>query len=65
MAERTAQHIDSPAGEPALKFRLLGPIEVSDGDGRILDIGGSKPRLVLVQLLQMLGDRIVTRYKRR
>jgi DNA-binding SARP family transcriptional activator/WD40 repeat protein len=34
-----------------LQFRVLGPVQVLDHDGTTIDVGGSKPRLVLVQLL--------------
>ena len=34
-----------------LQFRVLGPIQVLGRDGSAIDVGGSKPRLVLVQLL--------------
>ena len=34
-----------------LRFRLLGPLEVIDSSGSQVDVGGSKPRLVLVHLL--------------
>src|SRR3954452_15539423 len=46
------QHAED-IGEVAagLQFRLLGPVQVLGYDGRSIDVGGSKPRLVLVQLL--------------
>src|SRR5687768_6600875 len=59
MAAITAEEIDTPGGEHSLQFRLLGPVEVTDGDGHVIDVGGSKPRLVLVQLLLNPG-RIVS-----
>jgi DNA-binding SARP family transcriptional activator/WD40 repeat protein len=33
------------------QFRVLGPVQVVDSDGGVVDVGGAKPRLVLVQLL--------------
>jgi DNA-binding SARP family transcriptional activator/WD40 repeat protein len=59
MATITAQQIDSSNGHNGLQFRVLGPVEVTDGDGHVIDVGGSKPRLVLVQLLLNPG-RIVS-----
>jgi DNA-binding SARP family transcriptional activator len=46
-------------------FRVLGPLEVTDPDGRPLDIGGAKPRALLALLLADAGrvvavDRIVS-----
>jgi DNA-binding SARP family transcriptional activator/WD40 repeat protein len=47
-------------GEPAnerrdavrsLQFQILGPVQVLDRDGKAIDVGGAKPRLVLVQLV--------------
>ena len=34
-----------------LRFRILGPVQVLDRDLRAIDVGGAKPRLVLVQLI--------------
>ena len=34
-----------------LRFRILGPVQVLDRDCRPIDVGGAKPRLVLVQLV--------------
>ena len=34
-----------------LQFHVLGPVRVLDDDGAPIDVGGSKPRLVLVRLL--------------
>jgi DNA-binding SARP family transcriptional activator/WD40 repeat protein len=34
-----------------LQFQILGPVQVLDRDGRAIDVGGAKPRLVLVQLV--------------
>ena len=61
MAEGTAQATGATAGDGdrALRFRVLGPLQVVDADGRLVDIGGSKPRLVLVQLL-LNPNRIVS-----
>src|SRR5687768_13047344 len=58
--ERTAEHIDE-SGENVgrLNFRVLGPVQVLDGDGIAIDVGGSKPRLVLVQLL-LSANRVVS-----
>gem|GEM_PF-7089205 len=42
-----------------LEFRVLGPVQVLDGDGDAIDVGGSKPRLVLVQLL-LNANRVVS-----
>ena len=36
-------------------FRVLGPLEVSDGDG-VLDIGGPKPRAVVALLVAAAGE---------
>jgi predicted ATPase/DNA-binding SARP family transcriptional activator len=38
-----------------MEFRLLGPLEVLDGDGRPLEVRGSKPRALLAQLLLREG----------
>jgi DNA-binding SARP family transcriptional activator/WD40 repeat protein len=53
MAERTAQDIGAGDGDGprGLRFRLLGPLQVIDARGRVIDVGGSKPRLLLVHLL--------------
>jgi predicted ATPase/DNA-binding SARP family transcriptional activator len=40
---------DAPS-QAALRFRVLGPLEVADG-GRLLELGGQKQRAVLVALL--------------
>ena len=50
---------------PGVRFRVLGPLEVSGPDGRTLDVGGAKPRALLTLLLADAGrvvgiDRIVT-----
>jgi DNA-binding SARP family transcriptional activator len=47
-----------------VRFRVLGPLEVSGPDGRPLDVGGGKPRALLTLLLADAGrvvpvDRIV------
>lgn len=42
-----------------LQFRVLGPLRVLDGAGGAIDVGGSKPRLVLVQLL-LSPNRVVS-----
>ena len=41
-----------------MQFRVLGPVEVVDGDGRSIDVGGAQSRAVLAMLL-VAGDRIV------
>jgi DNA-binding SARP family transcriptional activator/WD40 repeat protein len=56
MMERTAEQIadrrDESGGiDERLRFRVLGPVRVLDHGGGEIDVGGSKPRLVLVQLL--------------
>ena len=48
-----------------MRFRVLGPLEVSGPDGELLDVGGAKPRALLTLLLAEAGrvvgiDRIVT-----
>ena len=55
-----AQHADE-IGEVAtrLRFRVLGPVRVVDGGGQALDVGGSKPKLVLAQLL-LSPNRVVS-----
>ena len=54
------QHVGE-IGEVAtrLQFRILGPVQVLDPAGQAIDIGGSKPRLVLVQLL-LAPNRVVS-----
>ncbi|SFF65378.1 AfsR/SARP family transcriptional regulator [Blastococcus tunisiensis] len=47
-----------------MRFRVLGPLEVTGPDGRPLDVGGAKPRALLTLLLAEAGrvvgiDRIV------
>ncbi len=42
-----------------LQFRVLGPVQVLDSAGSAIDVGGSKPRLVLVQLL-LSPNRVVS-----
>ena len=47
-----------------VRFRVLGPLEVTDSDGRPLDVGGAKPRALLTLVLAEPGrvvgiDRIV------
>ncbi|HVL05264.1 MAG TPA: BTAD domain-containing putative transcriptional regulator [Acidimicrobiales bacterium] len=39
-------------------YRLLGPLEVVDGDGRRVDIGGRQPRILLAVLLVAGGRRV-------
>jgi DNA-binding SARP family transcriptional activator len=41
-----------------LDYRLLGPLEVIDGDGRRVDIGGRQPRTLLAVLLVAGGRRV-------
>src|SRR6478735_5631071 len=41
-----------------MQFRVLGPIEVIDDDGRSIDVGGAQSRSVLAMLL-VADDRIV------
>lgn len=41
-----------------MQFRVLGPVEVIDDDGRGVDVGGAQSRAVLAMLL-VAGDRIV------
>jgi DNA-binding SARP family transcriptional activator/WD40 repeat protein len=48
--EHGSEHVEMMAIVDRLEFRLLGPVQVFDRDGAI-DVGGAKPRLVLVQLL--------------
>ena len=43
--------------DPALRFRILGPLEVGDDD-RLLELGGRKQRAVLVALLSS-ANRVV------
>ncbi|MEX5721878.1 BTAD domain-containing putative transcriptional regulator, partial [Geodermatophilus maliterrae] len=48
-----------------MRYRVLGPLEVTGPDGRPLDVGGAKPRALLALLLAEAGrvvsvDRIVT-----
>ena len=48
-----------------MRFRVLGPLEVSGPDGELLDVGGAKPRALLTLLLADAGrvvgiDRIVS-----
>jgi DNA-binding SARP family transcriptional activator len=48
-----------------VRFRVLGPLEVTGADGRPLDVGGAKPRALLTLLLADAGrvvgvDRIVS-----
>src|SRR3954463_14172489 len=50
--------------DPAVRYRVLGPLEVSGTDGRPVDVGGGKPRALLTLLLgdanRVVGvDRIV------
>jgi DNA-binding SARP family transcriptional activator len=47
-----------------VRYRVLGPLEVTDPDGNSLDVGGAKPRALLTLLLADVGrvvgiDRIV------
>ncbi len=47
-----------------MRYRVLGPLEVTDPDGRPVDVGGAKPRALLALLLAEAGrvvavDRIV------
>ena len=41
-----------------LQYRLLGPLEVVDDDGRRVDIGGRQPRMLLAVLLVAGGRRV-------
>ncbi|SDC36148.1 Transcriptional regulatory protein, C terminal [Geodermatophilus telluris] len=48
-----------------MRYRVLGPLEVTGPDGRPLDVGGAKPRALLALLLAEAGrvvpvERIVT-----
>lgn len=43
-----------------LSYRVLGPVRVDDQSGRPVDIGGSKPRLVLARLLLDAGRVVST-----
>ncbi|WP_167761199.1 AfsR/SARP family transcriptional regulator, partial [Geodermatophilus sp. DF01-2] len=48
-----------------MRYRVLGPLEVEDADGRPVDVGGAKPRALLTLLLAEPGrvvavDRIVS-----
>ncbi|NEK58947.1 AAA family ATPase [Geodermatophilus sabuli] len=48
-----------------MRYRVLGPLEVTGPDGRLLDVGGAKPRALLTLLLaepcRVVGiDRIVS-----
>jgi DNA-binding SARP family transcriptional activator len=48
-----------------VRFRVLGPLEVTGPDGAVLDVGGAKPRALLTLLLADAGrvvgiDRIVS-----
>ena len=45
--------------EGVLDFRLLGPLEVVDGDGRAVPLGGQKQR-VLLALLLLNANRVVS-----
>ena len=38
-----------------MRYRVLGPLEVTGPDGRPLDVGGAKPRTLLTQLLADAG----------
>ena len=40
----------------AVEFRILGPLEVLDGDGRPLPLGGAKQRALLAVLLLHPGQ---------
>lgn len=60
MTETAAEPIGAGGGDHLLRYRLLGPVEVTDGGGRVLDVGGSKPRLVLVQLLLNINRMVST-----
>src|SRR4051794_10192451 len=51
-------------GSAVVRYRVLGPLEVSGSDGRPVDVGGAKPRALLTLLLadanRVVGiDRIV------
>jgi len=41
-----------------MRFRVLGPVEVLDDEGRSVDVGGAQSRAVLAMLL-VADDRIV------
>ena len=47
-------HVLSERIEAGMDFRILGPLEVSDG-GRHVPLGGAKPRALLAVLLQKTG----------
>ena len=48
------------ARRKALEFRVLGPLEVLDAEGRPLSLGGLKPRAVLAVLLLEAGRVVPT-----
>jgi DNA-binding SARP family transcriptional activator len=53
------------ASIPTVRYRVLGPLEVTDPEGRPVDVGGAKPRALLTLLLADAGrvvgvDRIVS-----
>src|SRR4051794_24015395 len=39
----------------AVELRILGPLEVLDDDGALVDVGGSRPRALLVDLALAQG----------
>ena len=43
-----------------MEFRILGPLEVVDDDGRLVELGGAKQRAVLAVLL-LRANRVVSR----
>ena len=52
-------------GFPVVRYRVLGPLEVTGPDGKPVDVGGAKPRALLTLLLADAGrvvgvDRIVS-----
>jgi len=44
--------------EPALQYRVLGPLDVIDGSGRRLPVGGAQQQSVLVSLLLRAGQTV-------
>ena len=50
-----------PRADMTASFGLLGPLEVRDADGGLVDIGGRQPRLVLAVLLAAQGAPVAAR----
>jgi hypothetical protein len=42
----------------AMRFRLLGPLDVLDDAGKPVDVGGRQPRTLLAVLLAAGGRRV-------